>query len=107
MWKNEATAAGFAIVDLPHFAKVLHAIDVAEKIDDVVFVMREGREDGGPDFGGLFAANGFAIFCFDEFEADGFHAVAEVQRFNVQRKGGKFQSVRRGARRETHSSVSA
>ena len=90
LWKYDAAASGIAIVDLSRFAKFLDAIDVAEEVDDVMLILREGGEDGGPDFGALLAANRFAIFCFDEFEADRFYAFAKGHGLDVEGKGRKF-----------------
>src|SRR5580692_633136 len=101
-----ATSAGFAKLNLSRFAKLQNAIDVAEKIHHKVFFEGQGREDGRPNLRRLLAANRFAVFRFNEFEPNGFHARAEVQRFHVQRKGGQFERARRRAGGETHSSVS-
>src|SRR5580692_7932353 len=72
-----------------------------------MFVMRQGREDRRPNFRRLLAANRLAVFRFDQFESDGFHAWAEVERFDVEREGGKFKCTGRRTGGKTHSNVSA
>lgn len=105
--QDEAAAGSFAVVDFSRFTKFLNAIDVAEEVDDVMLVVGESGEDSRPNFGGLLAANRFAVLGLDEFETNGFDAVAEVHGFDIQRKGRKLERIRRRAGRKTHSMDSA
>jgi hypothetical protein len=81
---HEATRGGLAVSDVVRIAEVANAIEVAEEIEDTGIRRGKSEQCGGPDRGGFGAADGFAAFGFDEFEAEGFNVSAELQGLDVQ-----------------------
>jgi len=59
--QHDAALRGLAQGNLPHPAKLLHPLDVAEKIHRVRFISRKSREDRRPNFRRILSANGFAV----------------------------------------------
>src|SRR5215467_9274390 len=60
--QHHAALRGFAKMDLVHFAEFADAIHMAEEIDHVEFVARQGRKYRSPNSRGIFSADRFAIF---------------------------------------------
>jgi hypothetical protein len=59
---------------------------VAEEIHGEEFIRSESGKDGGPNGGGVLAADGFAAFGSEQLETDGFNIRAEIERFHVKGK---------------------
>ena len=65
---HQAARASFAKRNLVIRAKLAHAVQVAEKIQDKGFAVGEQRKSGGPELRRLPAAHRFAAFRFEQFE---------------------------------------
>src|SRR6266403_2355483 len=92
--RNHHTArTGVAKGDLLCRAEIADTIEVTIEINDEGLVAREQRKNRRPELRGLFSANRFAAFGFQDFHADGFDVHSEVERFHIQRKLGKIESI--------------
>ncbi len=87
---NDKRAVGsVAIGDVATVAKIANAVQMAEEIERPWLRRRSGEQDASPDFGGIGAADGLAIFVvFGEFDADGADVRAEVERFYFEHVHG-------------------
>src|ERR1700746_418458 len=75
----------FAENDLVALAIILHAIEVAEKIECPRRGGSSGSENAAPNFCGILTANRFAIFVrFHQLQADRAHIRAQVERLDVK-----------------------
>lgn len=80
----QAAPTSFSKLKPSQLAKLPNAIDVAKKIDNIEIISSQGREERGPNLGGLLTSNRLAVFRFDQFEAHRLYTRAEVKRFHVQ-----------------------
>jgi len=89
----EAALGGIAKGNFVGTAEVANTIEVAKKVQDVKFLTCQSRESSGPNLRRFISSNGFAAFCFEQFEADGFYLGAEIQYFYVQGKRRQIESA--------------
>src|SRR6202044_705946 len=82
---REGGPGGFAEGDLVALQIIAQTIEMAEKIERPDFGSSDGGQHARPDFGGVGAADGFAIFVgFGELQAHGAYVVTEIERFNFE-----------------------
>jgi len=82
--KYQTTFGGFAVVNFVKLAEFANAVDVAEEVHNEEFIRSESGENGGPNGGCVFAADGFTAFGIEQLEANGFDIGAEVEGFDIE-----------------------
>src|ERR1700757_1540008 len=91
--RNDQTAGSrFAERDVVCLAEFTDALEMAEEIEGERFRGGKSKQRGGPDSGGFGAAERLAAFGFDEFEANGLDAGAEVHGLNIEGVRRKIRS---------------
>src|SRR5215469_12642030 len=90
---HDAAAGGLAEVDLVGGAKIAHAVEMTEKVDGVMLLASQGRENRCPDVSGILAGERLATFRFDELKPHGLGFRTEIEALYIE---GIRRQVRSG-----------
>jgi hypothetical protein len=91
--QDKAAFRSFAIVNLMKLAKFTDSVEMTEEIDDEEVLGGKHGKNAGPNQSGIFAADGFPVFGFEQLKPDGFDVGAEVESLDIQREWGQFEGA--------------
>jgi len=80
-------------MDFVKLAEFADAVEVTEEINNEEIVARESGKHAGPNHGGILAADGFAVFRFEQLESNGLNVGSEVESLNVKRERRELEGA--------------